>query len=161
MRLGRRNGPLALLATAALVAAAGCGSDESGQGTTAAQVSIPSVTSPLASTTAPETIPAGPGKEKGGPPAGGSSGECAIPATYQDFEFNGIDCAAALAVAGAWEENANRCNTIDNPDKPEGYNRTCELEGYTCDAKRDVHSDGRFVSCTQGGASIRFTWFPA
>jgi hypothetical protein len=64
-------------------------------------------------------------------------------------------------VADGWDASPDRCNTIDNPDSPLGYNRTCEVEGYTCDAKRDVRSDGRFVTCTQGGASIRFTWFPS
>ena len=48
-----------------------------------------------------------------------------------------------------------------DPNVDEGYHRTCSVEGYTCTAKRDVHSDGRFVTCTQGGSSVRFTWLPA
>jgi hypothetical protein len=35
------------------------------------------------------------------------------------------------------------------------------VNGYSCTAKRDVHSDNRFVTCTQGGQSVRFTWLPA
>jgi hypothetical protein len=35
------------------------------------------------------------------------------------------------------------------------------VNGYSCTAKRDIHSDARFVTCTQGGKSIRFTWLPA
>ena len=103
----------------------------------------------------------GQAKPKKPPPTGGSSAGCSIPATYQNFKFAGVDCASALAVADAWDASPDKCNTIDNPDSPLGYNRTCSIEGYTCDAKRDVRSDGRFVTCTQGGASIRFTWFPS
>jgi hypothetical protein len=84
-----------------------------------------------------------------------------VPDAYQDFKYTGIDCTAAVAVATAWDDNGKDCNTVDNPDVPEGYKRTCSVEGFTCEAKRDVHSDGRFVTCTQGGQSIRFTWLPA
>jgi hypothetical protein len=64
-------------------------------------------------------------------------------------------------VATAWDQDGKDCNTVDNPNVPEGYKRTCSVEGFTCEAKRDVHSDGRFVTCTQGGQSVRFTWLPA
>ena len=94
------------------------------------------------------------------PAAGGTAAGCSVPANYVKFEFAGTDCATALAVAGAWETDPNRCNTIDNPDSPEGYKRTCSVEGYACEAKRDVRSDGRFVNCAMGRASLRFTWFP-
>jgi hypothetical protein len=73
----------------------------------------------------------------------------------------GIDCSAAVAVATDWDRMGKDCNTVDNPNVDEGYNRTCEVEGFTCTAKRDVKSDARFVTCTLGGQSIRFTWLPA
>jgi hypothetical protein len=151
---------LPLLAATALVAlAAGCGSDSSGE-TTAPQVSVPSVTSPLPATS---TTASSPAKKKGGKTttSTGGSAPCAIPDSFQDFKYTGIDCAAALTVAQAWDSNGKDCNTVDNPNLDEGYRRTCSVEGYSCTAKRDVHSDNRFVTCTQGGASIRFTWLPA
>lgn len=152
---------LAPLLAVALLGAIGCGSDESGQETAAEQVSVPSVTSPIPTGTAASPAQGGQAKPKKPPATDGSLAGCSIPATYQDFKFSGVDCPSALAVAEAWDASPDKCNTIDNPDSPLGYNRTCEVEGYTCDAKRDVRSDGRFVTCTQGGASIRFTWFPS
>jgi hypothetical protein len=158
---------VALSAVALLAALAGCGSDESGQDTnpTESAVSIPSPTSPIPTTTT--TGPAGGGGDK--KPAQtttstgttGGSAPCSVPDAYQDFKFTGIDCAAAVALATEWDRSANDCNTVDNPNVDEGYNRTCEVEGFTCDAKRDVKSDARFVNCTQGGQSVRFTWLPA
>ena len=152
------------LALAALVVAiAGCGSDSSGSDSTAAQVSIPSPTSPL-STTAPTAAATTTSakKNKPAPTTGGvSPGSCEIPDAYGDFKYTGIDCAGAVAIATAWDQDGKDCNTVDNPDSPDGYNRTCTVQGYTCTAKRDVKSDARFVSCTQGGQSIRFTWLPA
>ena len=154
----------ALAATALLGLLAGCGSDESGQATTATAtaVEVPTITSPLATTS---TTPTGAGKQKPKPsktPSGtGGSAPCAIPDAFQDFRYTGLDCSAALAVAQAWDSNGQDCNTIDNPNVDEGYRRTCKVEGYSCTAKRDVHSDGRFVTCTQGGSSVRFTWLPA
>jgi hypothetical protein len=154
----------ALAATALLGLLAGCGSDESGQDTTATAtaVEVPTITSPLETTS---TTPTGAGKQKPKPsetPSGtGGSAPCAIPDAFQDFRYTGLDCSAALAVAQAWDSNGQDCNTIDNPNVDEGYRRTCEVEGYSCTAKRDVHSDGRFVTCTQGGSSVRFTWLPA
>jgi hypothetical protein len=161
------------LGTAALLALApGCGSDESGQDTmaaesgqdtTAAEVpTVPTITSPLATTS---TTPTGAGKQKPKPskttPGTGGSAPCAIPDAFQDFKYTGLDCSAALAVAQAWDSNGEDCNTIDNPNVDEGYRRTCEVDGYSCMAKRDVHSDARFVTCTQGGQTVRFTWLPA
>jgi hypothetical protein len=154
--------PLALGAAALLALTAGCGSDESGQDTTAAEVSIPSPTSPLPTTTAAPAAPGGGGKQKPGKtPATGGSAPCAIPDAFQRFEYAGLDCSSALAVAQAWDSNGDACNTIDNPNVDAGYRRTCSVEGYSCMAKRDVRSDARFVTCTQGGQSIRFTWLPA
>jgi hypothetical protein len=147
----------ALAAAAALALVAGCGSDPSGE-TTAPQVSLAPPTSPIA--TAPTTA-TGQAKKKATPTtATAAPAACEIPDTYQDFKFSGLDCTEALGVATAWDQNGKDCNTVDNPNSPDGYNRTCSVNGYTCTAKRDVHSDGRFVSCTQGGQSVRFTWFP-
>src|SRR5919199_1536210 len=64
-----------------------------------------------------------------------------IPDAYQDFKFTGLDCTAALAVAQAWDANGKTCNTVDNPDSPIGPQRTCTVNGYSCTAKRDIHSD--------------------
>jgi hypothetical protein len=166
MRVGRSL--LLMLGAAALLAApTGCGSDPSGESTTAAQVSIPSPTSPIAPPTTQATTTSG--KKKASAPtttstggsATGGSAPCTISDAYQDFKYTGLDCAAAVALATAWDQKGQDCNTIDNPNVEAGYNRTCSVEGFTCTAKRDVHSDARFVSCTQRGESIRFTWLPA
>lgn len=154
----------AFLAAAALLAVlAGCGSDSSGEDSST-EVSIQSPTSPIptTTTTAPTTTAEGSKKKPAETTTtSGGSVPCSIPDAYQDFKVTGIDCSAAVAVATAWDRNVNQCNTVDNPNVPEGFNRTCSVEGFTCDAKRDVKSDARFVTCTQGGQSIRFTWLPA
>jgi hypothetical protein len=154
-----------LVVTAMFAVLAGCGSDESGQATTApTQVSIPSPTSPIpTTTTAPPATTGGGGNKKPAPTttSAGGSAPCTVPDAYQDFKYTGVDCPAAVALATEWDRNGNRCNTVDNPNVDEGYNRTCEVQGFTCDAKRDVKSDARFVTCTQGGQSVRFTWLPA
>jgi hypothetical protein len=173
MRVGRSL--LLLLGTAAALAVlAGCGSDSSGDTSTrtatptpsSTEVSIPPPTSPIPTTTAATTTTtSGGGKKKPAEPtttsATGGSGPCSVPDAYQDFKYTGIDCTAAVGVATAWDQNGKDCNTIDNPNSPDGYNRTCSVEGFSCTAKRDVESDARFVTCTQGGQSIRFTWLPA
>ena len=160
--------PAALAAAALLAVLAGCGSDSSGQDstTTPTAVSIPSPTSPIPTTTTTSTANGGGGGNK--KPAqqttnttGGSAPPCSVPVAYQDFKYTGIDCSAALAVATAWDRSGKTCNTVDNPESPIGPQRTCSVEGFTCTAKRDIHSDARFVTCTQGGQSIRFTWLPA
>jgi hypothetical protein len=167
MRVGRSL-LLVLGTTAALAVLAGCGSDSSGDPTVAAPsstgVSIPTPTSPIPTTTAATTTTSGGGKKKPAQTttnATGGSGPCSVPDAYQDFKYTGIDCTAAVGVATVWDQNGEECNTIDNPNSPDGYNRTCSVEGFTCTAKRDVKSDARFVACTQGGQSIRFTWLPA
>jgi hypothetical protein len=146
-------------AVASIGVAAGCGSDSSGE-TASTQVSLPTPTSPLETTTAPTTTVA---QQKGGKTttSAGGTAPCSIPDTFQDFKYTGLDCASALAVAQAWDQNGKDCNTVDNPNVQAGYQRTCSVNGFTCTAKRDVHSDGRFVTCTQGGQSVRFTWLPA
>jgi hypothetical protein len=153
----------ALLACAAALAAAGagCGSDSSGETSPTTQAAVPTVTSPLETTSTPTAT--SPGKAKGQTTTsnGGVAPACSIPDAFQDFKYAGVACTDAVAVAQAWDSNGKDCNTVDNPNVDEGYHRTCSVEGYTCTAKRDVHSDGRFVTCTQGGQSIRFTWLPA
>jgi hypothetical protein len=153
---------MALGVAGLLVAAAGCGSDSSGETSTAAQVSIPSPTSPIPTTTTPSTA-AGGGKQKTAQTttSAAAPAACTIPDAYQDFKYTGLDCTAAVAVATAWDQDGKDCNTVDNPNVDAGYHRTCSIEGFSCTAKRDVHSDNRFVTCSQGGQSIRFTWLPA
>ena len=154
----------AAVAAAALFGAVGCGSDKSGETTTApAQASTPAVTSPIAPASTGATPTGGGGKKKGAQTTAGTGGSaaCAIPDAFQDFKYSGLDCSAAVAVATAWDQNGKDCNTVDNPNVDAGYHRTCSVEGFSCTAKRDVHSDGRFVTCTQGGQSVRFTWLPA
>jgi hypothetical protein len=151
----------AALGVAAALLIAGCGSDSSGD-STATQISIPSPTSPIATSPQGTTTQAkGQGKQKGGQPTTSTvAGGCTIPDTYQNFKFTGLPCATAVSVATAWDSNGEDCNTIDDPSSPEGFKRTCSVEDYTCTAKRDVHSDARFVTCTKGGGSVRFTWLP-
>lgn len=152
------------LAAALLALAAGCGSDSSGNDSTAARVSIPPLTSPIPTSSTPSTAAGAERKKKGAATtttADGGTGPCSIPDAFQDFKYAGLGCTAAVAVASAWDQNGKDCNTVDNPNVDAGYQRTCSVEGFTCTAKRDVHSDGRFVTCTQGGQSVRFTWLPA
>jgi hypothetical protein len=153
----------ALLAAALLLAVAGCGSDSSGESSDTTQVSIPSPTSPIPTTAPTLSTATTTGKKQGQQTTTtvGGSTSCAIPDAYQDFKYTGLDCTAALAVAQAWDSNGKTCNTVDNPDSPIGPQRTCTVNGYSCTAKRDVTSDARFVTCTQGGQTIRFTWLPA
>jgi hypothetical protein len=155
-------------AAAVLAALPGCGSDSSGDTTVAApattQVSIPSPTSPIPTTTAaPPTTTTGPAKKKPAQTTTSAGGQtaCTVPDAFQNFKYTGLDCPTAVVVAQAWDANGETCNTIDDPNSPDGYNRTCSVEGFTCKAKRDVKSDARFVSCAQGGQSVRFTWLPA
>lgn len=153
---------MALGVAAVLTLAAGCGSDSSGESTSSTAAAIPTVTSPLGTTsTTGATTTAGKKKGETTTTAGGSTSACSIPDAYQDFKFTGLDCTAAVAVATAWDQDGKDCNTVDNPNVDEGYHRTCSIEGFSCTAKRDIHSDNRFVTCTQGGQSIRFTWLPA
>jgi hypothetical protein len=157
----RRQAIPALLALGVAAALAGCGSDSSGESTSSTPAAIPTVTSPLStpSTTAASTTA---GKKKGETTTTtAATGGCTVPDAFQDFKFAGFDCASAVGIATAWDQNGKDCNTVDNPNVDEGYRRTCTVEGFTCTARRDVHSDGRFVACTQGGQSVRFTWLPA
>jgi hypothetical protein len=155
----------ALLAAAVLALLAGCGSDSSGESTSSTPAAIPTVTSPIPVTSTPSPTTSGGEKKKPTQTTtnttGGVSGGCSVPDAYTDFKYTGLDCTAAVAVATAWDQNGKTCNTVDNPESPIGPQRTCSVNGYSCTAKRDVTSDARFVTCTQGGRSIRFTWLPA
>ncbi len=165
MRVGRSLLTLLILGAVALIGLlAGCGSDSSGETDTSASVSIPTPTSPIPTTTSASTTTGG-GKKKEKTttttPTSGGSASCGIPDAYTDFKYTSLDCSAAVAVAQAWDQNGKTCNTVDNPESPIGPQRTCSVEGFSCTAKRDIHSDARFVTCTQGGQSVRFTWLPA
>jgi hypothetical protein len=158
----RRTLP-ALVAVALVAMLAGCGSDSSGEDSTTTAVSIPSLTSPVptTATTASTTTTTALKKGQTTTTTAGGSSSCSIPDAYQDFNYSGLGCTAAVAVATAWDQNGKTCNTVDNPESPIGPQRTCTVNGYSCTAKRDIHSDARFVTCTQGGQSVRFTWLPA
>src|SRR5262245_24824794 len=147
------------LGIVAALALAGCGGDSSEDVST--QVSIATPTSPLQTTApaAPAQGQQGSKQQKTKTTVAGPGG-CEIPDTYQNFKFTGVDCTTAVTVAKAWDANGKNCNTIDNPESPQGFKKTCSVNGYSCEAKRDVRSDGRFVTCTQGGKSVRFTWYP-
>jgi hypothetical protein len=157
-----RNATLIACAAAMLAVGVGCGSDSSGEDSTPV-ASVPTVTSPLgtATTTSSTSGAKRKGTETTSSTGGVGAGACAIPDAFQDFKYTGVGCTDAVAIAQAWDSNGKDCNTVDNPNVEEGFHRTCSVEGYTCTAKRDVHSDGRFVTCTQGGSSVRFTWLPA
>jgi hypothetical protein len=154
---------LCIAAAAVLALAAGCGSDSSGDDTSPS-ISIASPTSPLQTTTAPAATTTAP-KQKGGgqTSANGGTGAaaCDVPDAFTQFSYDGISCSVAVSVATAWDQNGDDCNTVDNPDVPEGFKKTCTVNGYACLAKRDVHSDGRFVTCSTGAATVRFKWLPA
>ena len=160
------------LALAAPVAAglllAGCGDDEEEAATLPAATTptvapapapAPTATQPAATTpakptktaTAPEPTPA--------PPTSGGNA-CETAKAISQLKFQGLACEEAAAVADAWDRDQDRCNTIDDPESPQGYNRTCSVESYACKAKRDVKSDARFVACAKGPAQVRFTWAP-
>ena len=145
------------------VSRAGCGSDSSGESTPSAptQVSIPTPTSPIPTTTTAAPAPGGGKKKTQTTTTSSAPASCTIPDAYQDFRYTGLDCSAAVAVAQAWDQNGKTCNTVDNPESPIGPQRTCSVEGFSCTAKRDIHSDARFVTCAQSGQSVRFTWLPA
>ena len=156
---------LTALAVAAALLVAGCGGDDEEAATqpaaTTPTVAQPTAPTPTATAAAPTTTTpqaAAPKPKPAAPTA--SPNACTTEKTISRLEFQGVPCEGAAALATAWEKEQNRCSTIDDPSKPEGYNRSCELEGYTCKTKRDVRSDARFVACAMGGGQVRFTWSP-
>lgn len=165
----RHKRALRALALPALVAAlvvSGCG-DDSDDGTeptaTAPVVTQAPTAPPPATTPSPpptETAPpvAAPEPEPAAPTAAPNA--CTTAKAISNLKFTGIPCMQAASVADEWNERVDDCNTIDDPNSPEGYNRTCTVQTYTCRAKRDVKSDARFVACAKGSATVRFTWAP-
>jgi hypothetical protein len=158
--------PRLLLALAALVAVAfaACGEDEEKTDTTPA-TGTGTGTGTVAQTAAPQptaapapTTTAKPQKKKPAPVPQGTAA-CSVPDRVTKFSPQGVGCPPADAAATEWDRRIDDCNTIDDPSSPEGFRRTCQVQGYTCTAKRDVKSDARFVTCT-GAGTIRFTWIP-
>ena len=160
----RLNGmhPRSLLALGALAALllAACGADEEESATT------PATDGTIAQTVAPPptaapvpTTPAKPKQKKAPAAAPQGTAACTVPDRVTKFRPQGVGCPPADAIATEWDGRIDDCNTIDDPSSPEGFKRTCQVQGYTCTAKRDVKSDARFVTCT-GAGSIRFTWLP-
>lgn len=145
---------------------AGCGADTEDTASTPATAAptiaqtapVPSATvapkakAPKTTTApAPEPTPAAPSP---------APNACETSKAISRLTFKGVACDEAAVIADAWDQDQDRCSTIDDPNSPEGYSRTCTVEDYTCKAKRDVKSDARFVACARGGAQIRFTWAP-
>jgi hypothetical protein len=166
-RAKARSAPLIVLVGIAVLVAAGCGSDEEGEETsaepgttTAPTIATPPTTAPPPApptTTAAKPTPA-PEPEPAAPTP--APNPCTTDRAISNLKFTGIPCAQAAAVADEWNERIDECNTIDDPSSPQGYNRTCTVQAYTCRAKRDTKSDARFVACAKGAATIRFTWAP-
>jgi hypothetical protein len=157
-----------LVATSALLAA-GCGGDDEEATSELAQTTAPT-TAPPTTTAPPATAqPTAPAQTAPAPapapepePAAPTSAPnaCATARAISRLKFAGVPCAEAASVADEWNGRVDDCNTIDDPNSPEGYNRICTVQTYTCRAKRDVRSDARFVACAKGSATIRFTWAP-
>jgi hypothetical protein len=100
----------------------------------------------------------GEGKEKQGSGAAAAGGACGSSREITNLRAAGTSCATAQALAKRWQRMQDSCNTIDDPNSPQGYSRTCTVSGYRCTAKRDTRSDRRFVTCTKGSAKVRFTF---
>jgi hypothetical protein len=139
---------LAFPALIAVLVASGCGDDDD-QETAPAPPPPPTETAPQAP--APKPEPAAPTA---------APNACTTAKAISNLKFTGIPCTQAASVADEWNDRVDDCNTIDDPNSPQGYNRTCTVQTYTCRAKRDVKSDARFVACAKGAATIRFTWAP-
>jgi hypothetical protein len=157
---------LALPAVVAALLAGGCGDDDD-QETVPVATAPPVAQAPTAPAPAPappppptETAPPAPAPEPEPAAPTAAPNACTTAKAISNLKFTGIPCTQAASVADEWNERVDDCNTIDDPNSPEGYNRTCTVQSYTCRAKRDVKSDARFVACAKGAATIRFTWAP-
>jgi hypothetical protein len=164
----REGAVLAGVAMSAVLLIAGCGGDDEDEpaaGTGPSTLpSVGEVTNPAAPATQASPAPTGPSKAIPEPtpaPPTAAPNACDTDKAISQLKFTGVPCAQAAAVADEWNRMQDRCNTIDDPNSPEGYNRTCTVQSYTCKAKRDVKSDARFVACAKGTSQIRFTWAPA
>jgi hypothetical protein len=158
----------ALLGAVLALTLGACGGDDEEETAAQTGASVPTigeVTSPAAPATqapapaAPPTKPAGPKPTPAAPTAAPNA--CETDSAISQLKFEGVPCAQAAALADEWNRMQDACNTIDDPNSPEGFNRTCTVQSYTCRAKRDVRSDARFVACAKGSAQLRFTWAPA
>jgi hypothetical protein len=162
----REGAVLAALAVSTAALLGGCGGDDDSDENAAQPASVPTVgqvTNPAATTTQPPTAPAAPTAAAPEPtpaPPTAAPNACDTDKAISQLKFQGVPCAQAAAVADEWNRMQDRCNTIDDPNSPEGYNRTCTVQSYTCKAKRDVKSDARFVACSKGTAQLGFTWAP-
>ena len=165
MHLRARNkGLLIVVCIVATLALAGCGddSDNGTEPTTAPIVTQPPATPQATAPAPPPTTTAPPAAAVEPEPAAPTSAPnaCTTAKAISRLKFTGIPCEQAASVADEWNDRVDDCNTVDDPNSPEGYNRTCTVQTYTCRAKRDVKSDARFVACAKGSATIRFTWAP-
>jgi hypothetical protein len=157
---------LALLGAVLALLIVGCGGDDDSDETGSQPASVPTigqVTNPATTTAQSPTAPAAPttGAPEPTPVAPTAApNACDTDKAISQLKFTGVPCTQAAAVADEWNRMQDRCNTIDDPNSPEGYNRTCTVQSYTCKAKRDVKSDARFVACAKGSAQVRFTWAP-
>jgi hypothetical protein len=159
---------LAFPALIAVLVASGCGDDDDQE--TAPVATAPPVTqAPTAPAPAPapappppptETAPQAPAPKPEPAAPTAAPNACTTAKAISNLKFTGIPCTQAASVADEWNDRVDDCNTIDDPNSPQGYNRTCTVQTYTCRAKRDVKSDARFVACAKGAATIRFTWAP-
>ena len=150
---------LAALALVIVALLGACGADDEDEDT-ASEPATTASAQPTASTPAP-TTPAKPkGTAKPPTPATPAPTGCVRDPRFAGLKFSGVPCAQAYAIAAAWDKMGDACNTVDDPESPEGYKRTCEVAGYTCNAKRVTTSEARKVDCASGSASIRFTWQP-
>jgi hypothetical protein len=163
----RRSMPLvAVPALAAALLAVGCGDDSDDGTESIADVPVvtqaPTVPAPAPAAPRPptETAPPAAAPEPEPAPPTSAPNACTTAKAISNLKFTGIPCTQAAAVADEWNDRVDDCNTVDDPGVPEGYNRTCTVQTYTCRAKRDVKSDARFVACAKGAATIRFTWAP-
>lgn len=165
MHLRARNkGLLIVVCIVATLVLAGCGddSDNGTEPTTAPIVTQPPTTPQATAPAPPPTTTAPPAAAVEPEPAAPTSAPnaCTTAKAISRLKFTGIPCEQAASVADEWNDRVDDCNTVDDPNSPEGYNRTCTVQTYTCRAKRDVKSDARFVACAKGSATIRFTWAP-
>lgn len=152
----------------AAISLAACGGDDADDGNEAAPATSatqpPTETQPAAEPPAQgdqaTPAPSKPPKPVPAPPTA-TPDPCTTPKSISRLRFKGLGCTMAASIADSWNRMPNRCNTIDDPSSPEGYKRTCVIQGYTCAAKRDTKSEARFVACSMGSARLRFTWAPA
>lgn len=157
-RAGRKAIPtlaIALFLAAAALALPGCLGGDDDEVTTLTETVPPTVTDQAKDEKKKKKDKAQDGQAGG---AAASGGACGGAGAVSKLVASGTSCGEARAVAKQWERMQDRCSTTDNPNSPSGYRRTCTVSGYKCVARRDTRSDRRFVTCTKGGAKIRFNF---